>query len=361
MGGTGIELYVPPHGTWATRPPEAVGLDRGRLDEAVAFALAHETPWDRDLERQLGVQFGDMPDSELVGPVKPRGAPNGLVVRGGYLVAEWGDTHQVDMTFSVTKSYLSTMAGLALDRGLIRDLHDPVREYVRTGHFDSEHNRAITWHHLLRQTSEWDGTLWDKPVAHDRPGSLGRPLRAPGTFHEYNDVRVNLLAFALLHVWRRPLPEVFRELVADPIGCADTWQWHGYRNSWVEIDGRPMQSVSGGGHWGGGLWIHARDQARFGLLWLRRGRWGDRQLISERWIDLATAPGDIEPTYGYMWWVNPARRLYPSAPESAFAAHGAGANIIFIDPEHDLVVVARWLDPELKDALIARVLAALPT
>ena len=107
---------------------------------------------------------------------------------------------------------------------------------------------AITWHHLLQQTSEWEGELWDKPDLVDRNRVVaGRPstalkgthrdLRPPGEFWEYNDVRVNRLSLALLRLWRRPLPEVFRELVMDPIGASGDWEWVGYRNSWVEIDG----------------------------------------------------------------------------------------------------------------------------
>ena len=61
-----------------------------------------------------------------------------------------------------------------------------------------------------------------------------------------------MLALAALHVWRRPLPQVLRDMVMNPIGASNTWRWHGYENSWVVIDGLNVQSVSGGGHWGGG-------------------------------------------------------------------------------------------------------------
>ena len=112
----------------------------------------------------------------------------------------------------------------------------------------------------------------------------------PGTTYKYNDVRVNLLAYAALMVWRRPLPEVLKQYLMDPIGASNTWVWHGYDNSWVKIGGKRMQSVSGGAHWGGGMWISARDLARFGLLTLRRGKWKDRQILSEAWIAQALTP-----------------------------------------------------------------------
>ena len=78
-----------------------------------------------------------------------------MIIKNGYIVAEWGDTTRVDMTFSVTKSYLSTIAGLALDARLIGDIRDRVGRYVGDGTFASEHNAKITWHHLLNQSSDF--------------------------------------------------------------------------------------------------------------------------------------------------------------------------------------------------------------
>src|SRR5207245_10500979 len=88
------------------------------------------------------------------------------------------------------------------------------------------------------------------------------------------------------------------------IGASHAWRWHGYRNSFVRIDGIEMQSVSGGGHWGGGLFIGSRDQARFGLLFLRRGVWNGRRVLSETWIKDATTPYSAEPVYGCLVWIN---------------------------------------------------------
>jgi CubicO group peptidase (beta-lactamase class C family) len=178
--------------------------------------------------------------------------------------------------------------------------------------------------------------------------------------YEYNDVRVNLLALAALQVWRRGLPQVLRELVMDPIGASNTWRWWGYDNSWVNVDGVMVQSVSGGGHWGGGMWISARDQARFGLLTLRRGRWRGRQLVSEAWLEMAVTPTAAEPTYGFMnFFLNTGRKLLPSAPESAFVHLGAGTNAVYVDAENDLVVVVRWIERSALDGVVHSVLAAL--
>ncbi len=339
------QSYYPPSGdSWARRRSTEAGIDSARLADAVSFALANEIPWLRDMQAQVAKNVAAEPYPDVLGPVKDRGGPSGIILHNGYVVAEWGDTRRVDMTFSVAKSYLATTAGLALDRGLIRDVRDSVARYVNDGGFGSAQNRAITWHQLLNQTSEWEGTLWDKPDVADRRAGRDRTLQTPGTFWEYNDVRVNRAALALLRVFKEPLPVVLKREIMDPIGASPTWEWHGYRNAYVTIDGTRMPSVSGGGHWGGGVWASTRDHARFGLLMSRGGKWRDKQLLSERWVKMATTPTDMKPVYGYMWWLNTNRAQYPAASERAFFALGAGGNVIWIEPEHDLVAVVRWMD-----------------
>ncbi len=342
-----------------------------RFAAAQAFAEANEMPWDRDLGQVIGKgHFERPPWNEIIGHVRPRGGPSGVIVRGGEIVAEWGDANRPDMTFSCAKSCISMTVGLALDEGLIPDVHAPIHELVADGGFDSAQNRPITWAHMLQLSSEWEGELWGKPDIVDRNRDLRvegagrdkgkeRPLKAPGAFWEYNDVRVNQLALAALRVWRRPLPEVFAERVMQPIGASGEWEWHGYRNSWVEIDGKAMQSVSGGAHWGGGMFISARDQARIGLLMARGGCWGDARLISERYITQATTPAPTNPVYGWLWWLNTDQARYPAAPAHGFQAVGAGGNSIWVDPAADLVVVSRWLDPAKTDAFLGAVYAAL--
>ena len=293
------------------------------------------------------------------------------------------------MTFSITKSFLSSTVGLAFDETLIRSVDDPVRGYFAPivlppgdgepgakedgvgspntrSLFENEHNRMITWDHVLRQASDWQGTLWGKPDWADRPGDNVAANRfldrnEPGKVYKYNDVRVNLLALAALQVWRRPLPVVLRERLTDPIGASTTWRWHGYENSWVTLDGQMINSVSGGGHWGGGMQLSALDQARFGLLTLRKGRWDDRQILSEEWFDMAETPGEVNSGYGFMnWFLNTGRKSIPAAPESAFTHRGAGANLIYVDRENDLVIVARWIQRGAVPEFVGMVLEAMP-
>jgi CubicO group peptidase (beta-lactamase class C family) len=255
-----------------------------------------------------------------------------------------------------------------VDRGLIRHLDDQVRGYARNDGFDSPQNRDITWRHLLQQTSEWQGTLWDKPDSIDHNRDVGkselggakkgtlRPMRPPGTVWEYNDVRVNRLSLALLHVFREPLDIVLRRDVMDPVGASSSWTWPPYHNAWVELDGLRMPSVPGGSHWGGGLWMSTRDHARFGLLVQRGGEWGAQRILSRAWIEEMRRPCPINPQYGLLWWLNTGRISLPSAPASSFAARGAGSNVIWIDPEHNIVAVVRWIDKAHVDGFVNLVL-----
>jgi CubicO group peptidase (beta-lactamase class C family) len=361
--------YFPDRLDWQHKRPEDVGMDAALVNEAVQLAIAAETQGPKDTTLSLANSFGKEPFSAIIGPIRDRGGASGIITRHGYIVAEWGDPKRVDMTNSVTKTFLTTVVGLAWQRGLIRDVNDYARDYMppHVDLFETPHNRTIMWDHLLRQTSDWQGTLWGKPDCADRPQGdkaedwPNRKLWEPGTHFKYNDVRVNVLALAALQVWRRSLPDVLRDEVMEPIGASSTWRWYGYENSWVEVDGNKVQSVSGGGHWGGGMFINAYDMARFGYLLLRHGRWKDRAIVSEKWIRMARTPGSDNDTYGYAnWYLNTGRKPLPAAPESAVRFVGAGANIIYIDWDHDVVAVMRWIrrGPPLND-VVAKIIASV--
>jgi CubicO group peptidase (beta-lactamase class C family) len=385
----GAQAQAPyyPDAAWQRKTPGEAGVSAQRLKDAVDYAVANETRNPRDLTLNHYQTFGREPFGYAIGPIKDRGELTGVIVHKGYIVAEWGEPLRVDMTHSVTKSLLSSVVGAAYDRGLIKSIDDPVRDYVapiqlydpaRAGDksehlgrsdflylFETPHNRTITWNHLLRQTSDWEGTLWGKPDWADRPTDkpgewLTRPRNKAGTVYKYNDVRVNVLALAALNVWRRPLPQVLKEVIMDPIGASNTWRWYGYENSWVVLDGAAVQSMTGGGHWGGGMFINAYDMARFGYLTLRRGKWKDRQLLSARWVEWALTPTPAEPGYGFMnWYNNRDRKLFPSAPASAFAHIGNGTNIVYVDPDNDIVAVVRWIERKAIDEFVKRLIAAV--
>ena len=387
IGARATGPYVP-GATWERRDPAAAGFDPARLSEAIQFAIQADAKAPRDMEVAHYQSFGARePYGQGIGPFKPRGEPTGVILRGGYVVATWGEPDRVDMTHSVTKSFLSSVVGVAFDRGLIPSVRDTVwkamapiyrlrlqapsepgttaGESYFVDPFATPHNREITWDDLLRQTSDWEGTLWGKPDWADRPSQdpgewRTRKRAQPGTTYEYNDVRVNVLALAATNVWRRPLPEVLRDNIMDPIGASASWRWFGYDNAWITVDGRPVQVVSGGGHWGGGMFINAWDMARFGLLTLRRGMWGDKRILSEAWVKMALAPTVPQPTYGFMnWFLNTDRKWMPSAPPNAFGHVGNGTNLVFVSPDQDLVAVVRWIDNPSIDAFLGKLLGAI--
>lgn len=358
------QLYYPDT-VWLTKKPMELKLNAALLDSAVQFAIRNESKVEKDLRIATLKAYAAEPGYKFFGPFKHRGKPAGVIIKNGYIVAQWGDVNRVDMTFSVTKSYLSTVAGLAYDQRLIRKVDDRVVDYVTDEKFEGEHNNKITWRHLLTQSSDWSGCLFDFCDWADRPPKQGsiddwknRRLVEPGTQFEYNDVRVNLLAYSLLQVWRKPLPLVVKEKIMDPIGASTTWRWHGYDHSFVNVDGQMMQSVSGGGHFGGGLFINTLDHARFGLLFVRKGKWKNQQIISERWVKAAQQPSAPNPSYGFMWWTNEQNNL-GNVSKKIFYADGFGGNYIVVDQEHDLVIVARWLDSGKIGELVQRVTAAI--
>ena len=360
------EPYFPARGEWEQKSAGALDFDEGKLNQAIEFAKDNEYSGSKDLRIAILEGFAKEPFHEILGPTKKRGGPAGLILKNGYIAAQWGDVERVDMTFSVTKSYLSTVAGLAVDKGLIKSVDDKVSQYVWDNTFLGKHNSQVDWHSLLNQSSDWSGELFGIKDWADRPPAEGdiddwkyRELNTPGTVMEYNDVRVNVLAYSLLQVWRKPLPVVLKEHLMDPIGASSTWRWFGYEDAWVTIDGMKMKSVTGGGHSGGGIFISSLDQARFGLLVLNEGMWKDQRILSKEWLDKALTPSEPNASYGYMWWLNQGPRKWEQVEEGhIFYAAGFGGNFVVVDRKKDLVIVTRWLEPKHIGEFVAKVLAS---
>ena len=380
--------YFPALNQWEHRSPSFFNIDSNKIKEAISFAQNHENTLPKNQWLSQAMQFGKEPFSDPIGPMADRGPAAGIIIYKGYIIAEWGNPSSVEITHSVTKSMVSSVVGLAFDRGIIRSLDDKVFTYLPPIEvantealpvnqnpiakssfiypFDTEHNRKITWEHMLRQSSDWEGVLWGKPDWADRPSDkpaewTTRPRFEPGTVYKYNDTRVNALTLATTLVWRKPLPEVLRENIMNPIGASNTWAWTGYKNAWIVMDGKMIQSVSGGGHFGGGMFINAYDMGRFGLLTLRKGNWNGKQILSENWIRKSTTPGPANAGYGFMnYMLNTDHKMYPSAPASAYAHVGNGTNAIYVDPEHDVVAVIRWIEDKSMDGFIKILLSAFP-
>lgn len=349
--------YFPPAGPiWKK---STAGFNRQKLQVALAFAQQNGSSWDfaKDQVRTFGKPIGPLPAS--------RAATNMMILRDGLLVAEFGDTNQADPMYSAAKSFLSMVCGLAVDRNLMGKAQDPVGLTVKDGGYDSPRNAKVTWEHHLRQVSEWEGELWGKKhdfIGREEFGAGERKPRAlqePGSYYEYNDVRVNRLSLSLLRLFGEPLGDVLRRHVMDPIGASNTWTWHGYRNSIVKVNGREAASVPGGTRWGGGLWMNTRDMARVGLLVQRKGEWNGRRILSEKWLEESVRSSSRGPDYGYLWWLNTRGEQWPGAPRSSFAAIGNGSNIIWVDPEHRIVVVWRWFQGKAMSDFVKLLLAAI--
>ena len=348
-------------------------MQNNKLDQAVQFSIEHETPWSREITDKWGIHHEDPPPwNRLLGPVHERGPVSGTIVLDGKTLTSWGEPDRPDLTFSIAKTYLALLAGVAHDRGLLPDVDEPVGKRITGIGFDEGRNAQVTWAHLLQQTSEWEGTCFGVPDQVDRYRTLqfqggaakgrkgdARPLQTPGRYWEYNDVRINQLSLALLHLFERPLPKVFRDAIMKPIGASNQWRWVGYDNSWIDLNGHRVQSVPGGSHWGGGMSIGSLDQARVGQLLLDDGKAGGHQVISAQWIERMRTPSRIAPFYGYLVWINHARRIFPSVPASSYFAIGAGSSFTWMEPERRMVLVVRWIDAVHADAFFGRVLNAL--
>jgi len=382
------KLYFPSQDKWEIKLPVTFNLDTNKINQAIAFSKDNETKYPKNLRLSQSMQYGRAPFSDPIGPMESRGEVSGIIIYKGYIIASWGNPNAVESVNSITKSLVATVVGLAVDNGLIKNILDPVYTYLppieivngegvtadqnplaKTSFiypFETEHNRKINWDHLLRQTSDWEGVLWGKPDWADRPSNnpeewTNRKRIEPGAAFKYNDTRVNALALATTAVLRKPLPEVLREQIMNPIGASNTWAWTGYHNAWIVLDGKMIQSVSGGGHFGGGLFMNTYDMARFGLLTLRKGNWNGKQLISEEWIKKSLTPTTASLDYGFMnFYLNTDKKYFPSAPEKSFVHKGNGLNAIYVDPDNDMVVVVRWIEEKQLDGFLKIILSALP-
>ena len=346
---------------WRRDDPASLGVDVPMLSRAIGDAVSRETTSARDMHGYLGAILVAAQFPTIIGPLRDSAGASGVIIYSGALIAEWGDPSALGMSFSTSKSYLSVVAGLAFDHKLFGDLEEPVSARIDDAAFAGPKSRRITWRHLLYQTSEWDGTLWDRPWWADPQGRQARTdqLGEPGTVWAYNDVRINLLALALTRLWKRPLGDVLETELLSKLGSSNTLQWHGYQNSWVATENKNIPVVSGGAHWGGGVFASAYDHAHIGALYLRRGRWGDQQLLSEAWVEATLQPCALNPDYGLLWWLNRRGKVFPRAPTTGFCARGnLGRQLLWVDPAHDLIIVSRWSDG--VGLLLAEVTTAVP-
>ena len=313
-----------------------------------AIPAAADWPWPAEKwERASPAEMGL--DADLLAQAQQyalTGGGSGCVVRGGRLVLAWGDQAQRYDLKSSTKSIGVTALGLAIDDGLL-SLDD--RAHERHPRFCEETEvaeeawrDAVTLRHLATQTAGFE-----------KPGGYSPLVYEPGTEWFYSDCGPNWLAECVTLAYGRDLQDVMFERIFTPIGIKPedlAWRENAYRPH--EIDGVKRREF------GSGIHADTNAMARIGLLYLREGRWGDRQLISSSFVDLARTPdpaaeglpmhegdphGGASAHYGLLWWNN-ADGTLEGVPRDAYWSWGLHDSLIVVIPSLDLVVARAGSD-----------------
>jgi CubicO group peptidase (beta-lactamase class C family) len=266
-----------------------------------------------------------------------------LVSRRGTLVVEQHfvprSARQLRDVRSVTKSVLSLLVGIALDKGVLQNLDQPISTFVSIPN-DKMSCGNITIRHLLTMSSgfPWDPTFnsADMPEWLEAPDQvaylLERPMiHAPGEKFQYHDAAVHLLSVILTKASGMSTQRFMQEYLLSALGIGER-RWltdhQGYANGAI------------------GLFLTPQDMLRLGELMLHKGVYQGRQIVSPHWIQEATHPqiatgkrGQLGTDYGFLWWLGqlPQGRV--------FFAYGGGGQFIFVVPEQELVIVSQgeWL------------------
>jgi CubicO group peptidase (beta-lactamase class C family) len=264
-----------------------------------------------------------------------------LIMKDGQLVLEeyfYGydktRTHRIQ---SVTKSFTSALIGIALDKGLIKDVNSNVFEYFQDhGNSPWVSNRYnITIKHLLSMTAGLD---WRPLTSNSTPDLIEmykskncleymlnkKQREQPGAHFFYNDGLSILLGIVLNRASGKAVNDFAEENLFKPLDIRK-YNWD------LQVDGTTQT--------GGGLKMRPRDMLKFGLLFLNKGQWKDRQILSEKWIAESTSrqtPIGEEP-YGYQWWIN--KFVINHRVLESYSARGHGEQFIFIVPELNMIAV----------------------
>jgi len=270
-----------------------------------------------------------------------------VVLWRGRILAErywegWNET-TTHPAYSVSKSYVSTLVGMAIEEGEIEGVRQPAADFLPEWKGSPPHE-AITIGDLLSMTSGLEGgkrVFVRGLMARDERGfATGLEVEhRPGTHWEYHNSAYRLLFSILEEATGESLPAYTKRKLLRPLGMRAT-QWEAKRRLF-----RSKQYTY--------LATTARDAARYGLFVLAGGEWGEHRLVAESWIERASRPvhPEVHPSYGYLWWLNggdfhylplnPRRQrgpIFPGVPADAFAALGKDDQKIYVVPSLDLVV-----------------------
>ncbi len=344
-----------------------VMVDRSTFARAMLWVDADVDDWrrfpadavpagDEVLELRAGRLRGDvlaevtMPggDTEDLGDLLERTESTSFLVLHDdeLLVEEYplgGDRDDVATSFSVAKSILSTVLGIAIERGEVGSLDDPVTDYVPELLERDERFGRITLRHLVSMSSglryEEQGMPWsDDAETYYSPDLRSTALsaeveEAPGTRWLYNNYNPLLLGLVLERATDRPLADYVSDHLWQPMGAEYDASWsldseqHGFAKMESGFNARPL------------------DYARFGYLVAHDGRVDGRQVLPRGWVARATAADsrtDPAPHYQWFWWVDTSR-------EGSFLARGNKGQLIYVDPGTDVVVVRTGRDFGIDD------------
>jgi CubicO group peptidase (beta-lactamase class C family) len=306
MDGGGIEKREWPEAAWRTAAPEAAGWSPAGL--AAVDAIADEI-----------------------------GTAALMVIEGGVVVHQKGAVAHRYMCHSIRKSLLSALFGIYVAEGKI-DLSSTLAALGiddKEGLTDRE--RLATVNSLLMARS---GVF--HPTGYESAGMIAtreaRHSHGPGTFWCYNNWDFNALGTIFEQCAGLSLFDAFRDRIAIPCGMEDfRYNADARDGGYVDLE----RSI----HRAYPFRLTARDLARFGLLYLRDGRWGSRQVVPEKWVRLSVQPyshAGAGGAYGYMWWVVRDGIHFPGAiMPPGYSAQGAGGHVMMVLPEQDLVLVHR--------------------
>ncbi len=323
--GCGVPAAGPDH--WPVAAPESVGLASSTLCPLVQRL----GDWkEGNVHSVLVVRHGSLVfEHYFSGADEIRGTKLGEVAFGPQT------KHDVR---SITKSIVALLLGIAVDRGWVGGIDQPVLSFfpeyadLRTPEKD-----RITLRHLLTMSAglRWNEDNYDDPnnseiLMDDAPDHyrfvLEQPVVAPaGQVYNYNGGGTALIAAVLHKTTGKPLEELARTLLFEPLDITDV-EW----NRWADGTAKAAS----------GLRMRPRDLAKIGQLVLSRGAWNGTPIVPASWVDAATAPqinGAGLYFYGYKFWLG---RSFVGKREVDWAsATGNGGQRVFIVPALDLVVV----------------------
>ena len=246
------------------------------------------------------------------------------------------------ISWSVAKSFISALVGIAYEDGLINSLDDPVTNYLED--FKKTGYDGVSIKDVLQMSS---GVLFNEDYAdyNSDINRFGRAIatgtsmrdfsrtltrdREPGTYMHYVSINTQVLGFLLQKVTNKTISEYLFEKIWNPLGMEDS--------AYVILDDVEDELALGG------LNATLRDYAKFGLLYLQNGKWNENQILSEQWINDShyasgahLVPGERETSsnpwgYGYQWWI-------PGFPNTDFTASGVYNQYIYVDPLSEIVI-----------------------